>query len=176
MWEISIHNQILTFLWSVILGLASCFLYDIIRAVRKVYKWQNSIVFVCDILLWIMFAFVTFLFLISRTNGEIRSYVLLGELLGFVILRISVSRFLFKFFVFIFLKFKQLCDYVKYRFYLIFAKFEKIIMLLLQKTAKFFVLVLKTAKKLLQYVCKLLYTNKNNASMESVSDEEKAKT
>ena len=71
---------------------------------------------------------------------------------------------------------KQLCDYVKYRFYLIFAKFEKIIMLLLQKTAKFFVLVLTTAKKLLQYVCKLLYTNKNNASMESVSDEEKAKT
>lgn len=176
MWEISIHNQILTFLWSVVLGLLSCFLYDIIRSIRKVYKWKTGIIFVCDILLWIIFAFVTFLFLISRTNGEIRSYVLLGELLGFVILRISVSRFIFKFFAFICLKFKKLCDYVKYRFYRIFEKFEKIIMLLLQKTAKFFVLVPKTAKKLLQYVCKLLYTNRNNLNVESISDEEKAKT
>lgn len=56
-------------------------------------------VFIGDMFFWIVSAFVTFIFLLSRTNGEIRGYVLISMLLGFVIWRITLSKPLFYAFV-----------------------------------------------------------------------------
>ena len=126
MWEIDIYDQVLTFMWSVVLGGICCFCYDTVCAIRRVYKWTYWIVFIIDLLTWVVFAFVTFIFLIVRTNGEIRNYVLFGEALGFGLLRISVSRFVVAFFTFIFNKIKNASDYIRVVFYRFFDKIEQL--------------------------------------------------
>lgn len=176
MWEISVYNQILTFLWSLVLGAVWCLTYDIICAMRRVYEWSYWIVFISDVLMWVIYAFITFIFLISRTNGEIRSYVLLGEALGFFLLRISISKFVVMFFVFVFTKIKTVCNYAQYGFYHFFEKLEKIILKSAQNMANFLKSALKTSKKLLQSIYKLLYTKRNNVNVENNLDETKTKT
>lgn len=176
MWEISVYNQILTFLWSLVLGAVGCFTYDIICSIRRVYMWSYWIVFISDVLMWLICAFVTFIFLISRTNGEIRSYVLLGEALGFFILRISISKFIVMFFAFVFTKIKKACNYARNYFYQFFETVEQIVVKFMRNMANFLISSVKTAKKLLQSMYKLLYTNRNNVNVESNLDETKTKT
>lgn len=106
MWEISVNGQVISFLLSLILGAMYCALYDILRALRKHGRNSYFAVFFEDITFWLIAAFGTFIFLLSRTSGEIRGYVIAGHLIGFVIFRFTLSRFTFKIFcaVFKFLK------------------------------------------------------------------------
>ena len=99
MWEISVNDQVLTFIYSLVLGMMICTFYDILRALRKTGSRSYLSVFIGDIFFWIVSAFVTFIFLLSRTNGEIRGYVLISMLLGFTLWRITLSKPLFYLFV-----------------------------------------------------------------------------
>lgn len=92
MWEISINDQMLTLLYSLCLGVILCIFYDVFRAFHKAGFNSPIQVFIGDILYCVAAAFVTFLFLLSRTNGEIRGYVLASALIGFIITRLTLSR------------------------------------------------------------------------------------
>ncbi len=172
MWEISNYDQVNTFLLSVILGGLCCVIYDILRALRKVCLNSFWAITIGDILLWIFYAFVTFIFLIARTNGEIRVYVLLGELTGFILFRISISKFLFSALKFIFVKTAVLNHKICELLFVIYTKIECLAM----QAGKFALKILKRVKKLLKNARKLLYTNKNIASVENVLDETKTET
>ena len=169
MWEINNYDQIISFLLSICLGAIFCFIYDIIRAARRVCLNSFFAITVVDILLWVFYAFVTFIFLIARTDGEIRGYVLVGEMLGFIILRISVSRLLYLAMSFVFIKISIIKQRVAKHIKTFYLKIEKTI-------AKLYLSFLKKCKKTLENTRKLLYTNKNNANVESISNEEKTKT
>ena len=74
MWEISINDQMLTLLYSLCLGVILCVFYDVFKAFHKAGFNSPLQVFIGDILYCVIAAFATFLFLLSRTNGEIRGY------------------------------------------------------------------------------------------------------
>lgn len=169
MWEINNHNQIITFLLSVCLGVLCCAIYDIVRALRKVCLNSLLAITIGDILLWIFYAFITFIFLISRTNGEIRGYVLLGELLGFVLFRISISKFFYLFFKIIFQKLKAITQKINMLLSGFYIKIEHTA----HKVLHFLIKMLKAVKKLLKNTVKLLYTKKNIVSMEKTINETK---
>ncbi len=171
MWEISNFNQTITFLLSVCVGGLFCALYDIIRAARKVCLNSFWAVQFTDILLWTVYAIVTFIFLISRTNGEIRGYVLVGEAAGFGLFRVSLSRLLFPTFKFIFLTASKISKRISRFLNKFYIKFESLILKLCKSIFK----ISKSAKKLLKNVCRLLYTNKNIDSMEKTLNETKTK-
>ena len=95
MWEISVNDQILTFLYSLVLGILLCIFYDVLRAIRKTGSSSYFSVLAGDIIFWIVNSFVTFIFLLSRTNGEIRGYVLVSMLLGFIVCRLTFSKLIF---------------------------------------------------------------------------------
>ena len=126
MWEISNSNQIISFLFSMCLGAIFCIIYDVIRAVRKVCLSSFFAITVTDILLWVFYAFVTFIFLIARTDGEIRGYVLIGELLGFVIIRVSISVWVYKAMVFVFVQISLIKQTVIKCVKTIYCKIEKL--------------------------------------------------
>ena len=171
MWEINVTNQVFTFLWSMCLGGLLCAIYDILRAMRKAGFDSFAAVFFTDIIFWVLSAFLTFIFLISRTNGEIRGYVLAGMLGGFGLFRISISRLLFPAISFLFiniLKIKRLISKFINQFY---TRFEALILKIWNSMLKF----LKSAKKLLKIGHKLLYTNKNIANTENALNETKTK-
>lgn len=171
MWEIDNYSQIITFVLFLCLGAVFCIVYDVIRAMRKVCINSFLAVTVTDILIWILYAFTTFIFLISRTNGEIRGYTLVGEALGFLLCRVSFSRILFPVLRLVFVKIamakKKTARYIGW-FYI---KFEALILKFGKRVSEIF----KSAKKLLKNALKLLYTNKNIADAENSLNETKTK-
>lgn len=176
MWEISVSNQIITFALSVCLGALSCLIYDILRAMRKTGFDSFVAVFITDILFWLFLAFVTFIFLISRTNGEIRGYVLIGELIGFIILRFTVSKLWFKILYSVFMLFVKLKLFLRGKTILIYSKIERFILLKGKQLLTVIKNVLKSVKKLLKNRPKLLYTSVNIKSAENGLYETKTKT
>ena len=172
MWEINNNNQIITFLLSLCLGAICCAIYDIVRALRKVCLNSLLAVTIGDILLWVLYAFLTFIFLIARTNGEIRGYVLICELLGFALFRISVSKFLYCFLKFFFENINviiQKSNKIAGYFYIRIECFT-------YKAVKFIIKIFKRAKKLLKNTVQLLYTNKKIMHMEKAINETKTET
>ena len=93
MWEININDQIVTLLFSLVLGAAVCVLYDAFRAIRCAVDHSTVAVFFEDILFWVLAALVNFIFLMGRTGGGLRGYVFIGEIVGFFVFRFTVSRF-----------------------------------------------------------------------------------
>ena len=102
MWEISSSSQIISFLYSLLIGILLSVFFDFYRVARKLKKFSKTGVFFQDIAFWIVATFVTFLLLMARCNGEVRGYILIGELLGFFVYRLTLSPFVLKFLLQIF--------------------------------------------------------------------------
>ncbi len=83
MGHITVAEQTVTFLLSLALGVLFCVFYDVFRCFHiKCKSWFA--VFISDILYWLVAAVAVFCFLVLRTKGQVRGYVLLGAVLGFV--------------------------------------------------------------------------------------------
>lgn len=102
MWEISLSHQIVSFLYAVLVGFIWAFVFDILRAVRKSRRHSHLIIFIEDFLSCLLFTFITFILLMARCNGEVRGYMLCGEVIGFAIFRLILSRFVVPIFTAIF--------------------------------------------------------------------------
>lgn len=133
--------------------------YDIISAVRL--SGQNSFVSVCfqDLFFWIITAFAVFSFLLGVSNGEIRGYIIFGILVGFVLLKITLSKYIVKalktFLKFILKIFRKANAFISKIIGIISVKFYKIG----KKTNKKAKKGIESAKKLLKKGKGMLYTN-----------------
>ena len=92
MWEINNNLQAVSFLRAVLLGFIFCFLYDFLRAIRKFGLNSNIKVFVDDLTFFAVISPITFCFLISTTNGELRFFIIMGIIAGFLVFRAVLSR------------------------------------------------------------------------------------
>lgn len=81
---ISISGQTLEFLLSAALGFGLGALYDLFRITRVILNPGRVFVFIQDVLYWIVCAVVSFLFILTVNRGEIRGFLLFGELMGAV--------------------------------------------------------------------------------------------
>ena len=81
-------GDFLTFLWCVVLGAALCILYDLFKSIRLAVRLRGIPLFVLDFLYFILAAVLTFFMMLVRCFGEIRWFVLGGELLGFILMRL----------------------------------------------------------------------------------------
>lgn len=154
-WEIFLQNQSLTFLYAIQFGGLFCILYDFFRILRVLKKYGKFHIVLQDLLYWLIVTFLTFLFLLSRTNGAVRGFVLVGELLGFIIWRLTFSCWLYPFFSKLFGKIALLLASVeaKKTSFLIKGTFK------LEKVLK---ITLKKLKKGLKKGWDLLYTKRNH--------------
>lgn len=176
MWEINVTNQIITFVLSLCLGASICMLYDIIRALHKAGLNSFFAVFFTDIIFWIICAFLTFIFLISRTNGEIRGYVLCGELLGFAAVRVTASKIIYWLLSRLFTLVVKLKKYAYNKINTLMTVLWNVLSNNMKLFLHKFKTVLKRVKKLLKNKGELLYTNKNTTNAENVLDETETKT
>ncbi|MGN0526527.1 MAG: spore cortex biosynthesis protein YabQ [Acutalibacteraceae bacterium] len=138
------HNtQFIIFIASLGLGFLLGILYDILRTVKLslTQKKQWNIVF--DLIYFFIVGLITFLFILAANKGEVRSYILIGELLGAVVyyfaFGIIIVKFtdklvtLFKrFFLFLFKVISSPFKLIFKIFKRIFGKFKKFF----QKTSK----------------------------------------
>ena len=112
MWEIDNLSQLIGFLYSAALGGFYCVAYDILRALRREINLGTAAVFASDILYSVLCAITCFCLLLSVTGGEPRAFVFAGAAVGFVIIRLTVSRVL----VFVFSKMLKAGRFVFDRF------------------------------------------------------------
>ena len=102
MWEIDNNFQLISFLISCGVGVVYCLIYDILRAIRKSTDVTDGTVFLQDIVYFIIISITTFMLLTALSNGEIRSYVIIGLLLGFLLCFCTFSRINLKILAFLF--------------------------------------------------------------------------
>ena len=172
MWEISLSDQLLTFLYGLVLGMILCGVYDLIRVVVLARRSGRFGVFLGDIVFWIASSIAVFMFLLARTNGELRGYVFVSIAVGFLTFKITLSKLTMKILNFIVLGYYKLIGYI-FRFLILF--FDKTV-LLFKRIWDLFKKSVKSGKKLLKKGYKLLYTMLCRTSKENKSGETKKDT
>ncbi len=101
MWVIENNQQLFSFLIALISGVGFCVFYDLFRAYRRVFKCSTVSVFFQDLFFWLTASVTTFLLMLALCSGEIRAFICFGQLLGFIICRVTVSRYFLVAIVFI---------------------------------------------------------------------------
>ncbi len=124
---VSGSQQIRIFLYALGFGFFIGVLYDLFRALRLMLTNGRKAFIVSDILFSLAAGFFTFLFALSRLDGNIRGYVLMGELLGFLIYSVSFGVF-----------FSRLTDRIIRTVYRFFAAIAKPFLYIYGKLHRFF--------------------------------------
>ena len=105
-------------------GIAIGIFFDIFRILRKSFKTPDIVTYIEDIIFWILSG-VFFLFILFKfNNGQIRSYVIIGLLLGVVVYAFTISKYFIKISVIIINFIKKI---VIYPIKLIYSLIKKII-------------------------------------------------
>lgn len=127
MWEININQQILSFLYALAFGGLFSFLYDIFKALRLAHRFSSIAIFFQDIIYFIIISLISFCLFLALSNGEIRSYILFGFLIGAIIWRITLSKFFVNIFKYFFLFNKKIFKIISSVFLRLEVNFEKIL-------------------------------------------------
>lgn len=91
-----ISYQLYCFFIFIIIGIISGLIFDIFRILRQTFKTKDFIIYIQDILFWILVGFLMLYGLCAYTNGELRLYLFLGVILGFLIYILTVSKYILK--------------------------------------------------------------------------------
>jgi spore cortex biosynthesis protein YabQ len=90
--EVSVSNQSLVFLSSVLFGGLLGFWYDIFRIIRKSMKTGRVAAIVEDSLFWAVATAATFFFIFITNSGEIRFFIFIGAAIGAYLYFLTLSR------------------------------------------------------------------------------------
>ena len=96
MQSVTITAQTQMFLLSCGFGFLLGLLYDVFRIFRMAFFKQKAVVFIQDVLYFAVCGCLTFLFCLTMNYGEIRGYVLLGEVLGWIVYYFSLGAMVFQ--------------------------------------------------------------------------------
>jgi len=106
-----VYNQLFCLLIFTITGIVIGILFDIFRILRKSFRTADWITCLQDILFWILAGGIMLVSIFTFNNGEIRSYVFIGILLGIILYMLAISRFFIKSSVYIINFLKKLLSY-----------------------------------------------------------------
>lgn len=102
--------QVKIFVIACLFGAVLGIIYNILGVFRAIFKYKSQFIFLQDIFYLIFTGIATFLFILYVNYGEIRFYILLGEITGgliyYVTLSNIVNRIIFKLSI-IFRKYSQ---------------------------------------------------------------------
>ncbi len=82
--------QFFIFLGAVRLGAVLALAYGVPAALRRAFSLGRGWVSLLDLLYFFAVGLVSFLYLLSTLDGELRAFVLVGEILGALVVRYSV--------------------------------------------------------------------------------------
>jgi spore cortex biosynthesis protein YabQ len=89
---VSVSAQAFTFLCSVAGGIAIALIYDFFRIKRKTFKTGVFLIYIEDLLYWLLVAVIMFTMVYYSNEGELRGYLFIGALLGAVFYALLLSR------------------------------------------------------------------------------------
>lgn len=74
-------------------GLGIGILFDLFRISRKTFKTPNLLIYIEDIIFWILTGLIILFTIFTSTNGEIRFYMIATMIFSCIIYFICISKF-----------------------------------------------------------------------------------
>lgn len=140
LYSLSLAQQTKGFLLALGMGFLLGILYDFIRIVRISISRGKIAVIICDILFCALACLCTFLFCLTVNEGEIRLYLVLGEVAGFFVYYFSLGAIIFscseKIINFIKRLMRSVFGVISFPFRWIFGKTRKVFNKLFKKSRK----------------------------------------
>ena len=87
----TVTEQTRLFLWACLIGVGLGIVYDCFRVLRIVFNHKFVAVFIEDVLFTIFYALCLFVYMTECSRGQIRFFVIIGSLLGFVAYLLTVG-------------------------------------------------------------------------------------
>lgn len=150
---LSLSTQMRSFLFSLGFGLIIGMLYDILRVIRLCLFFSKTAVFITDFLFSVLSAIMTFLFCLCVSNGEVRLYLVMGEIIGFSVFYFSFGAVAVRFSE---KTVKKIGSILKRIFSFIFSPFIKLFAVVSIKCTKIRKKVQKKAKNTKEFAKRLL--------------------
>lgn len=94
----------------IICGIIIGIFFDIFRILRRSFKTPDIITYIQDILFWIITGLFLLFTLFIFENGQIRSYNIIGLIIGFILYMLTVSKYIIKSSVSVILFFKNIIN------------------------------------------------------------------
>lgn len=88
------QEQIKIFLIFVIVGIIISLIFDIFRILRKVYKFSNAMIYLQDILFWLLTGIIILHSIFEFNSGSIRIYLFFSIFIGIVIYTCTISQYI----------------------------------------------------------------------------------
>ena len=101
-------NQLHLFVIFLISGILVGLVFDFFRILRKSFKHPDIVIYIQDVLFWIITGIILLYLSFLFNDGEIRIFMILGSILGFFIYMFTVSKMIIKISVYIILKIKKI--------------------------------------------------------------------
>lgn len=79
-----------------ITGILIGILFDIFRISRKTFKTPNIVIYIEDILFWVLTGVLILFTIFTFTTGEIRLYMIVILILGAILYFLSISKYFIK--------------------------------------------------------------------------------
>lgn len=97
--QISLLVQLGDFFMSFSLGLVLGVFYDLFRVANLFSKPTHRRIFIQDVFYFVISGIVTFLFMLVVNSGEIRFYIIAGEVAGFLLYHFTFGRLVVSFMI-----------------------------------------------------------------------------
>ena len=101
-----VNNELMAFFYFTISGVISGFVFDLFRCKRKNFTTSNWLVYIEDLLFWMIIGGIALYTSYVACNGQIRVFMLISMLLGAMIYFLTFSKICYK-------VFETLCRYIK---------------------------------------------------------------
>lgn len=93
-----IENQVTVFLWTILIGAILGFVFDFFRILRRKGNTKDILVYLQDVVFWLIVTIVIIVSTFLINDGELRGYMLFGYILGAVFYILLFSNFIRKIF------------------------------------------------------------------------------
>lgn len=102
MTDVTVAKETMLFFQSLILGAGLSLLYDVLRIIRRETRHQAVAVSLEDIVYFLVCGMVTFGFILKDNSGQVRGYIVVGEVIGWIICHMTVGEAAVRIFVWVF--------------------------------------------------------------------------
>lgn len=93
---VSVSGQLQVFGLAVLLGVGLGLVYEVFRLLRLAFSSQKTVVFVQDVLFSLTALISTFVFVVAVNEGQLRFFLLIGELCGFMVYYFTLGALIFR--------------------------------------------------------------------------------
>lgn len=104
----TIQTEVIVFFLSCLLGGFFSFYYDCFRLLRKIIPHHAIIVFFEDIFYFASCSIIAFSFIVDKAQGEIRGFLFIGVILGYILYFFTISIVFMKIMEFLFIAIRKI--------------------------------------------------------------------